>query len=153
MEYLSGEELEDTLIYQDFISLKLFHDLGWSVNQLASRKYNIEIGESIAGVEIKNDKKMSETGNLYIELAEKKPWGDGFVPSGIEREDNTLFWCIGDFKVAYVIVKKQLKFLCDNFERFGFKKVQTGTSVGILIPTKFLDEHEIYVVKKLIFEE
>lgn len=53
--------------------------------------------------------------------------------------------------MAYFIVKKQLKFLCDNYQRFGFKKVETETSQGILIPTKFLDDNSIYVIKKIIF--
>lgn len=53
--------------------------------------------------------------------------------------------------MAYFIVKKQLKFLCDNYKRFGFKKVETETSQGILIPTKFLDDNSIYVIKKIIF--
>lgn len=152
MEYMSGEELEEILIYQDFITIQLLKQLGWSLNQLASKRYNIDVGESIAGIEVKNDKRMTDTGNLYIETHERHH-GEEFVPSGIDREDNTLFWCIGDFDVAYIILKKQLKFLCDNHERFGFRKVETETSKGILIPTKWLDEHDIYVVKKLKFKE
>lgn len=152
MNYMSGEELEDILIYQDFITIQLLKQLGWSLNQLASKRYNIDVGESMAGIEVKNDKRMNETGNLYIETAERHH-GKEFVPSGIDRKDNTLFWCIGDFNVAYIILKKQLKFLCDNFERFGFKKTETDTSKGILIPTKFLDDNDIYVVKKLMFKE
>lgn len=151
MGYMNGEELEETLIFQDFITLQLFQKLGWSVNQLASKKYNIEYGESLAGIEIKNDKRMKETGNIYVELAESH-YEQNFVPSGINRDDNTLIWCIGDFDVAYLIVKKQLKFLCDNFQRYGFKKVQTDTSIGILIPTSFLDKNDIYVLKKLDFK-
>ena len=147
---MSSEELEEVYIYQDFISIQLLKKLGWSINQLASRKYNIEVGESIAGVEIKNDKKMAETGNIYVELEELARTGK-FVPSGVNRQDNTLLWCIGDMKMAYILVKKQLKFLCDHYERFGFKKVEAPTSKGILIPTKWLDQNDIYVVKKLYF--
>lgn len=147
--FMNSQELEECLIYQDFITMQLYK-LGWSVNQLASRKYNIEVGESIAGIEIKNDKRMSDTGNIYVELAEKGQKGI-FVQSGINRQDNTIFWCIGDFKTVYILVKKQLKYLCDNYQKFGFKTVKTETSHGVLIPTKFLDEHDIYVVKKLIF--
>lgn len=71
MAYLSGEELEDTLIFQDFVTDKLYQ-IGWSINAYSSKKYNIEKGESIAGIEIKHDKKMKETGNLYIEMYERK---------------------------------------------------------------------------------
>lgn len=150
---MSGEELEEILIYQDFITIQLLKQLGWSLNQLASKKYNIDVGESMSGIEIKNDKRMSETGNLYIETEEHHYQSEKFVPSGVNRKDNTILWCIGDDKVAYIMVKKQLKFLCDNYERFGFKKAQTHNSKGILIPLKWLDDHDIYVVKKLLFEE
>lgn len=67
------EELENALIYQDFITDNLCKKLGIIVNQFASKKYQFEVGESVSGIEIKNDKKMSETGNLYIETAERKP--------------------------------------------------------------------------------
>lgn len=147
---LSNEDLEIGWEYQDFISIQLLRQLGWSINQFVSRKYQVEVGESLAGIEIKNDRKMADTGNLYIELEELACNGK-FVPSGINREDNALMWCIGDYKSAYILVKKQLKYLCEHYERFGFKKVETETSRGILIPVKFLEENDIYVVKKINF--
>ena len=147
MEYTS---LEETLQFQDFVTRALFYNLGWSINILASRKSNIEIGESLAGVEIKNDKKMAETGNIYIELEEKACTGN-FVTSGINRHDNTLIWAIGDYKKLYIFVKKHLKFLCDNYQRFNFKRVETETSKGILIPIIFLEQHDNYYITKLEF--
>ena len=147
MEYT---EIEETLQFQDFVTKALFYKLGWSINVLASYKSNIEIGESLAGIEIKNDKKMAETGNLYIELEEKAKNGK-FVPSGINRNDNSMIWCIGDYNKLYIIVKKVLKFLCEKYERFNFKKVEKETSIGILIPVKFLEQHDIYYITKLEF--
>ena len=149
---MTGEQLEEILIYQDFITIQLHKQLGWSLNQLASKKYNIEIGESLSGIEIKNDKKMAETGNLYIEIAEHH-YQEQFVKSGVYRDDNTILWCIGDFDTAYIFVKKQLKYLCENYQKYGFKKIQTGNSIGILIPTSFFDAHDLYVIKKLNFKE
>lgn len=147
---MTKEDIESGLQYQDFIAIQLLQKLGWTLNQFASRKYQIEHGESISRIEIKNDNKMQETKNIYVELAEKTVNGN-FIASGITRQDNTLFWLIGDYNVAYVFVKKQLKYLCDNYQKYGFKKVETETSIGILIPVSFLDAHDLYVVKKLEF--
>ena len=147
MEYT---EIEETLQFQDFVTQALFYKLGWSINVLASYKSNIEIGESLAGIEIKNDKKMAETGNIYIELYELSRTGK-FVPSGINRDDNSMIWCIGDKHKLYIIVKKVLKFLCEKYERFNFKKVETETSKGVLIPVSFLEQHDIYYITKLEF--
>ena len=147
MEYTS---LEETLQFQDFVTRALFYNLGWSINILASRKSNIEIGESLAGVEIKNDKKMAETGNIYIELEEKACTGN-FVASGINRQDNSIIWAIGDYNKLYIFVKKVLKYLCDHYEKYKFKKIETETSKGILIPIIFLEQHDIYYITKLEF--
>ena len=143
------DKLEVGLQYQDFITLKLY-SMGWSLNQFSSLKYQVEYGENIAGIEIKNDLQMQKTHNIYIELYEKAHTGN-FVFSGINRQDNTILWLIGDYNVAYVFVKKQLKYLCDNYQKYGFKKVETETSKGILIPVSFLEKNDIYVVKKLEF--
>lgn len=152
MQYMNGEELEDTLKYQDFITIQL-HKRGWVVNQLASKFYNVTYGESISGIEIKQDKKLKETNNLYIETAEKHNAKE-FVPSGVNRNDNTILWCIGNYDVAYILSKKQLKYICDNVDKYkiyGLRRVETETSKGVLIPTKFLEDNDIYVIKKLIF--
>lgn len=147
---LTKELLEEAAQYQDFISLQLMQKLGWCLNQFASYKYQTQFGESLSRIEIKNDKQMASTGNIYIELAEKASNGL-FVSSGIKRQDNTLLWLIGDYKTAYVFVKKQLSYLCDNYEKYGFKKVQTDTSIGIVIPISFFNEHDLFVVTKLYF--
>lgn len=147
---LSKELLEDAAQYQDFITLQLMQKLGWCLNQFTSYKYQTQFGESLARIEIKNDKQMQSTGNIYVELAEKA-YNGVFVPSGICRQDNTLLWLIGDYNIAYVFVKKQLKHLCDNYVKYNFKKVETETSIGILIPTSFFEAHELFVVTKLFF--
>lgn len=146
---MDKELIEEGYEYQDFISVKLLK-LGMNLNQFVSRKYQYEIGESVSGIEVKYDKKMNQTGNIYIEL-EEKHYGSNFVPSGVNRQDNTWIYLIGDKTVAYMFLKHQLKFLCDNYEKYKFKKVETETSKGILIPLKFLEEKSIYVAKKLKF--
>lgn len=112
--------LEEANQYQDFIADQLLNELGWCINLYTSRQYQYNKGESRAGVEIKYDKKMATTGNLYIETHERHDVNKEFVASGINRQDNTLHWCIGDYNEAYIFVKSQLKSLCDNYKKYGF---------------------------------
>ena len=150
---MTKDELEESLKYQDFIADQLLNELGWCINLYTSRFYQYNYGESRAGVEIKFDKKMASTGNLYIELEERHSTDKDFVPSGINRQDNTLHWCIGDYNEAYIFVKAQLKSLCTRCNEYNFRYIKTDTSRGILIPLSFFDKHGLYVVKKLNFKE
>ena len=150
---MSIDELEESARYQDYVSMQLHNQLGWSINLFTSRHYQYNYGESLAGVEIKYDKKMATTGNLYIELYERHNNTQNFVASGINRDDNTIFWCIGDYETAYIFVKSQLKYLCDNFKQNSFKIVETETSKGVLIPVSYFEKHKLYVVKKMNFKE
>lgn len=150
---MTYEELEEANRYQDFISVELMKRLGWSIGLFTSKHYQYNYGESLAGVEIKYDKKMASTKNLYIETHERHSTDKKFVASGINRQDNTLFWCIGDYNTAYIFVKAQLKHLCENFKSNGFKQVETDTSKGVLIPISYFEKHELLVVKKLNFKE
>lgn len=90
------DQLEKGLQYQDFVADKLYN-IGWSLNCYSSKKYQYEKGESRSGIEIKFDNQMKNTHNLYIEYAEKShPNNKIYIPSGIERVDNTIIVCIGD---------------------------------------------------------
>lgn len=138
---LSAKELEDTLVFQDYIT-DLLHEFGWSLNCYASRKYNIEKGESLARIEIKQDKRVKETGNLYFETHEKAYNGQ-FVESGILRDDNTLLVIIGDYDHLWLFSKKQLKKLISSGK---FPSVQTETSIGYLLPLEYLEKHKSLII-------
>lgn len=140
MSYMSGEELEETLIYQDFAT-DVLYEAGIPICAYSSKKYNIEKGESRAGCEIKNDKLFSKTGNLYIETYEKRDINNDWVASGVNRVDNTTFYFIGDYDRAWLFSKKQLKNLCDHYKENGFREVETPTSKGILIPVEYFSKH------------
>jgi hypothetical protein len=148
---MTYEELEEANRYQDFISVELLKRLGWSIGLFTSKHYQYNYGESRAGIEIKYDRKMATTGNIYIETHERHDANKKFVASGINRQDNTILWCIGDTRLAYILVKKQLRYLCYHHKQFGFKVKQTPTSIGVIIPVEFLEKNDIYVVKKLKF--
>lgn len=136
---------EEDLQYQDFVTDKMHSLLGWNLNCYASLKWNIEKGESLSRIEIKNDRLMESTGNLYIEIAEKDKNGN-FVASGIYREDNSLIWWVGDYKRAFLISKRMLKKL---YKTRKFKEIETDTSKGFLIPINYINDHPYIIIEEL----
>lgn len=152
MSFMNGEELEDTLVYQDFVT-DVLYNRGFPICAYSSKRYNIDKGESRAGVEIKNDKRFNETGNLYFETHEKRDVNNNWTLSGIKRDDNTTFYFIGDYKRAWLFSKKQLKVLCENYMKYGFKEVETPTSKGILIPIEYFETHNSIPIMTFDFEK
>ena len=139
-EYYKGK-LEAGLIYQDFIADKLRKaDPCIIIGAYSSRKYQNEYGESASGIEIKHDMRMKETGNLYIEVAEKSNADlANYTPSGIMRNDNTWLYLIGDYEQAFLFSKHQLKALYadeKNWAMRGIRRKQTPTSIGFTYPVE-----------------
>jgi hypothetical protein len=77
--------------FQDFCCVELAR-VGIVVQLFSSRRYQFEQGESVQGVEIKLDRRCTETGRLSIEIAEKTRADQrNWIASGIYRQDNTAF--------------------------------------------------------------
>ena len=126
-----AKKLDQGLKYQDFVVEKLY-EIGLPVISYSSKEYQNTVGENKAGIEIKNDTNFRETGNFYIETAEKSDAENAnFVPSGIYRNDNTWLYLIGDYETIFVFSKKQLLLLhkCGKM-----KEVEISTSRGFLLP-------------------
>lgn len=139
------EKLEQGLCFQDYIAEWLYNE-GLPINTYTSREYQNKIGENRAGIEIKNDEKFRETGNLYIEIAEKSnPDNPRYVESGIYRNDNTWLYLIGDKHIAYILSKKQLIVL---HKIKKYREVKTPTSIGMLLPICDAEKH--YAIKILL---
>src|SRR4030043_524633 len=130
----SPGSLEKGLQYQDFVTAELYRR-GIPIVGYTSKKYQIKYGENRAGVEIKFDDRMKETGNVYIETAEKaNPANPYFVPSGIYRNDNSWLYAIGNYDVIYIFAKKTLCLLHGQAAKRGFKTTEIATSKGMLMP-------------------
>jgi len=126
----------------------------WVVQQLKKkRNLHLEIiddkvgqytiGETKQGYEIKYDNIYKESGNLYIEIAEKTdPKNEKYIASGIFRQDNTHTWIIGNFQEAYMFDKKELIDIYNNKEYFG-NIIITKTSHGILLNKPLIDKYNI----------
>jgi len=144
-DYLTyyNEKLEQALIFQDFVMEKL-HEQGITIMNYGSKKYQHEKGENLAGIEIKNDTKFTETGNLYIETEEKaNPLNKNYIKSGIYRNDNTWLYIIGDFDLFFIFGKNILILLHKSDK---YRPVTTPTSKGFLLP---ICESEKYCLKKI----
>ncbi len=134
-EYLL--RLEEALEYENFIARGLLPE-GIVVQLLTSRKSQ-HLGETMSGLEIKNDRRFRETGNLYFETAQKTFVAQGeFQPSSVFRDDNTWLLGIGDEQDFWIFDKNWLQ----RVSRAGtFRTVETPTSQGFLMPIKVADEY------------
>jgi hypothetical protein len=134
------EKLEQGLQFQDFVTQRMYLN-GWVMVGYSSRLFQIKYGENIMGAEIKNDQNFRKTGNLYIEIAEKShPDNDEFVASGIYREDNSVFFIIGDTQTFWIFSTKLLRLLA---ECGRYRSVQIPTSKGFLLPLADSDKYSI----------
>jgi len=126
-----GQEFEDFV--QDALAKR-----GIFLGNYTSQKYQLEKGENMLGMEIKRDGRFRDTGNFYIETAEKshkdKP---NWTPSGIMRDDNSWLFCIGDEKGFCVFAKKDIKEILERNPLMAsskiigtFRQVETPTSKG-----------------------
>lgn len=139
------EKLEQGLEYQDFVAVELIEQLGIPLSFFGSRKYQYNKGENKQGIEIKYDDRLKETGNLYIEVAEKaNPNNKQYVESGILRKDNTWLYLIGDYTDIYILDIKMLRRMHLSNK---YKYVKTPTSKGFLLNRKIAEEWAINVLR------
>lgn len=137
------KQLETGRQFQDVVTGELYQR-GIVIVGYASRRFQRSHGENMLGAEIKRDGQFRETGNLYIEIAEKShPDRATYVPSGIFREDNSWLFVIGDEETVYIFSTKYLRLLTKSR---GWRKVEKPTSVGYLCP---LDDAERYCLRRI----
>lgn len=130
-------QLEKAQRFQDFVASECWKH-GIFVHCFQSKEYQQRCGEGITGIEIKYDGKMTETGNIYIEYAEKTNSANvEYVPSGVMRDDNTWLWIIGNEKYLFFLSKRQLKREVEEAiaGRSEFETRTTPTSKGVLFPS------------------
>lgn len=143
-DYADGyyqRKLEQGLQFQDVVTQALYLR-GIVVVGYASRQWQVQKGENFLGAEIKRDGYFRQTGNLYLETAEKShPDNKDYIPSGIFRRDNSWLFVIGDERTIYIFSIKYLRKLAGRYQ-----PVIKATSKGVLMPIK---EAERYCIRKL----
>lgn len=140
-------QLENGLQFQDFCIDAAWTLIGLAVVQYGSRLYQQTLGESRTGVEIKYDQKFSKTGNLWIECSEKANQRPGnYIESGINRNDNTWLYFIGDYDTIFIFAKTMLMGLSQS-GRYLMRENNTKTSVGFLLPAKDAERYAAAILR------
>jgi hypothetical protein len=140
-----ADKLEEGLQFQDVVT-KALYQRGIVVIGYASRRFQNEEGENMLGAEIKRDGKFRDTGNLYIETAEKShPDRPFFTSSGVFRNDNSWLFVIGDEETIWIFSTKYLQMLSDRY-RF----TEGPTSKGFLMP---IAEADKYCIRKIELDQ
>lgn len=136
-----AEKLEVGLQFQDVVTHELYLR-GIVVVGYSSRRFQNTHGENMLGAEIKRDGKFRESGNLFLEVAEKShPDNPQFIPSGIMRKDNSWLYVIGDEKTMWIFPTEYLRRLKDRYVQ-----VTKTTSIGYLMP---LNDADKYCIRKI----
>ena len=144
------EKLKQGLYFQDYVC-ELLYQHGIPIISYSSKEYQNMIGENKAGIEIKNDTRFRETGNLFIEISEKtNSENENFIPSGIYRNDNTWLYLIGDKEKIFVLSKKQLIIL-HKTGKYKQRLSDQKTSWGFLLPVCEAEKH--YSIKEFFPEK
>lgn len=135
------KKLEEGLQFQDIVTRELYLR-GIVVVGYSSRRFQNEQGENMLGAEIKRDDKFRESGNIYLEVAEKShPDNPQYIPSGIMRKDNSWLFVIGDEKTVWIFPTEYLRRI-----KHRYKQVTTATSIGHLMPLADADK---YCIRKM----
>ena len=145
-----NDMLKEGLEYQDFI-FDLLYKLGLPLISYSSKMYQINKGENKSGIEIKYDKKFSKTGNFWIEFLEKSNVNnEKWIKSGIDRDDNTWLYLMGDYEVIYVFSKRHLKMHKERLKKNGSRPMYNNmnTSVGFLLSKRQADFMAVRIIKK-----
>lgn len=125
------KQLERGLIFQDFV-YEVLNRHGISTVAYSSRLFQYNKGENKAGIEIKFDDKLSETGNLWIEIAEKtNPKNLAYVDSGILRNCNE--YVIGNYNTLYRLPTSILRLMVQK-NKYQIRENKLKTSKGFLLP-------------------
>lgn len=142
-----AEKLEQGLVFQDLVTRELYKR-GIVIVGYASRHFQNDHGENILGAEIRRDGHFRKTGNLYIEVAEKShPDVSEYTSSGIERNDGSWLFIIGDEHDIWIFSTKQLCLLVHKRE---WRQVKKPTSIGYLCP---MEDAERYCLRKITITE
>ena len=139
------EKLVQGTEYQDFVVDILIKELGLPLAMYNSKKYQWKHGENRQGVEIKFDDRYKTTGNIYIELSEKTNKNNpNFIRSGINRDDNTWLYLIGNYEIIYIFTIKMLKGLYSS--KKYLREVEIPTSTGFLLDKQNAEKYAAKII-------
>lgn len=131
--------LDDAQKFEDYVERKLY-DRGLPIGVHRSRCFQFAYGESRAGVEIKYDRKYQQTGNLFVETAERHHKDVEMKPAGIYGKGWLL--AIGDYHRLWLFGMTTLKHLhtatVEGAPRY--QRRVTSTAEGFLLSVTEADK-------------
>lgn len=133
--------------FEDIVYDYFNDELSWILSHYASKEAQFKRGENRQGVEIKNDQRYNETGNLFISI--KREYEYIHYPSGIYRDTETsqMFYVIGDKNNFWIIATKHLKAYYEkNTPQLfsGFTTDKGGKEYGFLLPLNIADRMAVH---------
>jgi hypothetical protein len=138
------KQLERGLVFQDFV-YEILARHGIMTVAYGSKLFQHRLGENKAGIEIKFDDKLVDTGNLWIETAEKSsPARPEYVPSGIQRE--CVEYVIGNYDELYRFSTTLLRRMWKS-GRYHERENGLKTSLGFLLPREDAEKFATQILK------
>ena len=129
--------------YEDFVAEQLWHHR-WPIYVYQSRKWQWKSGESVNGIEIKLDRKFRDTGNLFIETAERRTTtgASQWRPSGIYDEHEPRILAIGDYRTIYLLgVRWLIHGLVNHLE------IEKGTFRGYVLKLSHAESSALDIIE------
>jgi len=140
-----NEKLKEGNEYERYVVKKLKEE-GTNITLIKTYEEQINVGESLEGYEIKFDDKYKETGNLWIETQERSDIKKEYVDSGILRNDNTIFYVIGNYDIIFIFEKKKLKEILYEKEIIE-NNMKTSKGYLLTTPECFFHSKKIIEIK------
>lgn len=132
----SEAEKFEAFVYDWFQENKNF-----SISHYHTKEEQFEKGENRQGVEIKNDQRLKETGNIFISVKREYSWQD--YESGIMKkykgQPQSWLYVIGCKELFFVFSTKHLiEYYQENKPKLfkGFTTSKQGTDYGFLLSKK-----------------
>jgi hypothetical protein len=100
----------DGVEFQDWVCERLARH-GVILQNLASKRWQLQVGENLQGFEIKLDRRCSDTLRLSIEIAERSRNDPslGWTDSGIYRSDNSWLYVQGNETILFIFARQFLR--------------------------------------------
>lgn len=140
------EKLQAAFEFENYIEKLLKNQFNLDLKPFLTPEGQYKKGENELGIEIKNDTLIKKYGNVYIEYAEKsKGSNSSFVKSGILKDDNSIYFLIGDKSKFWIFKKSRLiqiyreerQHLKDKkISKRGIKFKKIATSLGYVYPVR-----------------
>ena len=130
------KKLQEGLEFESYVMDWFCSQKNINLSHYTLLKEQINKGENRQGIEIKNDQRFQETGNLFISV--ERDYGYTKYESGVYKNQSWLY-VIGNENEFYIFATKHLKQYYEHnkpqlFD--GFKSIKNGIDKGFLLSKK-----------------